>query len=134
MGLVWRTDGDMQQVTGLKPDRGAIKFVIDGSFDHEEQFVAVGMEMARVGSTRLEADVAERHFRSGREAAVGQPLDGSPVGTLGYALAEVDDARFDRCSFGVAHLISPEGVLSAEPQYPAATHRRYDGDGLASVG
>jgi len=43
MGLMGRADRDVQQVAGFEADGGAVEFVIDGAFDHEQQLVTVGV-------------------------------------------------------------------------------------------
>ena len=134
MGLVGGADGDVQEVTGLETDCYSVQFVVDGAFENEEELVTVGVEVARVGCTGLESDVTECHFRSGGESAVGQPLDGSPVGALGYALAEVDDARFDRRGVCCGHWDSPGLTVSVNARYPAGAWRRGDVFNVALVG
>lgn len=94
MGLVGGADGDVEEVTGFEADCYTIQFVVDGAFENEEELVTVGVQVAGIGCTGLEADVAECQFRSGGETAIGKPLNGSPVGALGDALAKVNDARF----------------------------------------
>lgn len=62
VGLVRRADRDVQEVTSLKSDCHAVKFVVDCAFKNEEELVAVGVQVARVGGARFEADVAEGQF------------------------------------------------------------------------
>ena len=120
MGLVRGAYRDVQKGSGLEPDGYAVEFVVDRSFDDEQQLVAVGVEVAWVGRAWLEPHVAEGHFGAGREPAIGQPFDGSPVGTLGYALAEVDDAGFGGRRVWIASLLnSPRLMVSVGARYPA---------------
>jgi len=119
VGLVGGADGDVEEVTGFEADCYTIQFVVDGTFENEEQLVTVGVQVARIGRAGFETDVAECQFGARGEAAVGKPLDGSPVGTLGDALAKVDDARFGGRGGGICHGKSLGRMVRAGARYPA---------------
>jgi len=62
VGLVGGANGDVQEVTGLETDGYSVQFMVDCAFENEEELVTVGVEVARVGCTGLESDVAEGQF------------------------------------------------------------------------
>ena len=134
MGLVRGAHRDVKKGSGLEANGYAVEFVIDGAFDDIQEFVAVGVEVAWVGRAWLEPYVAEGHFGAGREPAIGQPFDGSPVGTLGYALAEVDDAGFGGRRVWIGHWNSPRLMVSVGERYPAEAQGPGDDGEAASVG